>query len=175
MAGPDRGFSARASAAALPRAAATRIGIDSATISILIPFPGTRLFARLEREGRILTRDWSKYNGKTDVVFQPRLMTPDRLQAGYEWTRREFYSWPSIWSRLSRSHTGLEWNIWRNIGFHRAVYRHGRGDGCVAELAPPQGEPGLLAGAKAIDSLDGIGDRDAAEQLAVEIKPAEER
>jgi radical SAM superfamily enzyme YgiQ (UPF0313 family) len=104
--------------------AATRIGIDSATISIVVPFPGTRLFARLEGEGRILTRDWEKYNGKTDVVFRPRLMTPDQLQAGFEWTRREFYSWGSIWSRMARSRTGLEWNILRNVGFHRAVNRH---------------------------------------------------
>lgn len=103
---------------------ASRIGIDSATISLVIPFPGTRLFARLEQEGRILTRDWSKYNGKTDVVFQPKRMTPDALQAGFEWARREFYSWGSIWSRLARSHTGLEWNILRNVGFHRAIYRH---------------------------------------------------
>jgi radical SAM superfamily enzyme YgiQ (UPF0313 family) len=104
--------------------AATRIGIDNATISLVVPFPGTRLFARLEREGRILTRDWSKYNGKTDVVFRPRLMTPDALQAGFERARREFYSWGSIWTRLSQSRTGLEWNVLRNVGFHRAVYRH---------------------------------------------------
>ena len=77
--------------------AATQIGIDNATFSMVIPFPGTRLFARLESEGRILTRDWSKYNGKTDVVFRPRLMTPDVLQAGFEWARREFYAWGSIW------------------------------------------------------------------------------
>jgi radical SAM superfamily enzyme YgiQ (UPF0313 family) len=105
--------------------AATRIGIDNATISLVIPFPGTRLFSRLEREGRILTRDWAKYNGKTDVVFQPKLMTPDVLQSGFEWVRREFYSWGSIWNRLARSRTGLEWNALRNVGFHRAVYRYG--------------------------------------------------
>jgi radical SAM superfamily enzyme YgiQ (UPF0313 family) len=83
--------------------AATQIGIDNATVSLVVPFPGTRLFARLEGEGRILTRDWSRYNGKTDVVFRPKLMTPDMLQAGFEWARREFYSWGSIWSRLARS------------------------------------------------------------------------
>jgi radical SAM superfamily enzyme YgiQ (UPF0313 family) len=105
--------------------AAAKIGIDNATISLVIPFPGTPLFARLEQEGRILTKDWSKYNGKTDVVFQPRLMTPDTLQAGFEWARREFYSWGSIWERLARSHTGLEWNVLRNVGFHRSIYEHG--------------------------------------------------
>ena len=45
------------------------IGLDSATISVLIPFPNTPLFKKLDAEGRILTRDWSKYNGKKDVVL----------------------------------------------------------------------------------------------------------
>ncbi len=107
--------------------AATRVGIDNATISLVVPFPGTRLFARLENEGRILTRDWAKYNGKTDVVFCPKLLTPDQLQAGFERVRREFYSWGNIWTRLSSSRTGLEWNVLRNVGFHRAINGHSKG------------------------------------------------
>jgi radical SAM superfamily enzyme YgiQ (UPF0313 family) len=118
--------------------AATRIGIDNATISLVVPFPGTALFARLQREGRILTTDWAKYNGKTDVVFRPTLMTPDELQAGFEWARREFYSWGSIWNRLSCSHTGLEWNVLRNVGFHRSVYRHGDAGYNAAAYQSPQ-------------------------------------
>ena len=34
--------------------AAMQIGVDNATISLVVPFPSTRLFARLEGEGRIL-------------------------------------------------------------------------------------------------------------------------
>ena len=106
--------------------AATEIGIDNATISLVIPFPGTRLFARLEREGRILTRDWSKYNGKTDVVFRPKLMTPDVLQAGFEWVAaRVLLVGLDLEPARAISHTGLEWNVLRNVGYHRAVYRHG--------------------------------------------------
>ena len=45
---------------------------------ILTPFPGTRLYDRLEKEKRILTKDWSKYNGQ-NVVFKPKLMTTDEL------------------------------------------------------------------------------------------------
>jgi len=33
------------------------VGLDSATLSVLIPFPNTPLFKRFEAEGRILTRD----------------------------------------------------------------------------------------------------------------------
>lgn len=72
------------------------IGVDSATISVLIPFPNTPLFKRLEDEGRILTRDWSKYDGKKHVVFQPTQMSPKELLMGMEWAARQFYSIPSI-------------------------------------------------------------------------------
>jgi radical SAM superfamily enzyme YgiQ (UPF0313 family) len=119
--------------------AATRIAIDNTTISLVIPFPGTRLFSRLEGDGRILTRDWSRYNGKTDVVFRPKRMTPDALLAGFEWVRREFYSWPSIWRRLSTSRTGLEWNALRNVGYHRAIYRRGSAGHNLEETTAARG------------------------------------
>lgn len=102
-----------------------QIGLDSATISVLIPFPNTPLFRKLEAEGRILTRDWSKYNGKKDVVFQPAQMSPDELLMGMEWAARQFYSVPSIIERMWKSKTGLWWNIVRNVGYHLALRNFG--------------------------------------------------
>ena len=100
-------------------------GLDSATVSVLIPFPNTPLFKRLDAEGRILTRDWSKYNGKKDVVFQPAMMSPRELLMGMEWAARQFYSLPSIIERMARSRTGLWWNIARNVGYHLALRNFG--------------------------------------------------
>ncbi|MWV45887.1 radical SAM protein [Paenibacillus sp. HJL G12] len=102
------------------------VGLDSATISVLIPFPNTPLFNRLDAEGRILTRDWSKYNGKKDVVYQPALMSPEELLMGMEWAARQFYSVPSIIERMWKSRTGLWWNIIRNAGYHLALRNFGR-------------------------------------------------
>ena len=101
------------------------VGLDSATVSVLIPFPNTPLFERLEAEGRILTRDWSKYNGKKDVVFQPALMSPHELLMGMEWAARQFYCIPSIIQRMARSRTGLWWNLARNLGYHLALGNFG--------------------------------------------------
>ena len=101
------------------------VGLDSATISVLIPFPNTPLFQRLDGEGRILTRDWSKYNGKKDVVFQPALMSANELLMGMEWASRQFYSMPSILERMARSRTGLWWNVARNLGYHLALRNFG--------------------------------------------------
>jgi radical SAM superfamily enzyme YgiQ (UPF0313 family) len=99
--------------------------LDSATVSVLIPFPNTPLFKRLDAEGRILTRDWAKYNGKKDVVFQPALMSPHELLMGMEWAARQFYSLSSIVERMARSRTGLWWNIARNVGYNLALRNFG--------------------------------------------------
>jgi radical SAM superfamily enzyme YgiQ (UPF0313 family) len=101
------------------------IAVDSATVSVLIPFPKTPLFERLERQGRILTYDWEKYNGKKDVVFQPARMTPHELLMGTEWAARQFYSLSSIAERMWKSRTGLWWNVLRNIGYHLALRNFG--------------------------------------------------
>jgi radical SAM superfamily enzyme YgiQ (UPF0313 family) len=76
-----------------------RARVDLPQYTAYTPFPGTAVFDRMEAEGRILTRDWSKYNGH-DVVFQPKLMTKEQLDDGlrYAWDRT--YSYGSIFRRL---------------------------------------------------------------------------
>lgn len=60
------------------------IGIDEVEPVLLIPFPGTPLHERLDRENRILSRDWSLYDG-SNAVFQPANMTPEELEQGSNW------------------------------------------------------------------------------------------
>ncbi|MFZ1919249.1 MAG: radical SAM protein [Terriglobales bacterium] len=98
-------------------------GVQNATFNILTPFPGTRLFQRLEAEGRILTRDWSKYNGRADVVFQPRHMSPEVLLEGYKYAAARFYSFGSMRTRLSRSPAQLFWTLPLNLAYAFAL-RH---------------------------------------------------
>lgn len=73
-----------------------RAAVDVVSVGSFTPFPGTSAFHRLEREKRILKRDWARYDARAYVVFHPRLMTPDQLQAGVEWVTRHFYSAGSI-------------------------------------------------------------------------------
>ena len=72
--------------------------LECATFHILTPYPNTPLFRQLESEGRILHRDWERYD-TAHVVFQPKNMTPDELIAGYEWCYRRLFSHASIWRR----------------------------------------------------------------------------
>ena len=74
--------------------------IDLPQFTVFTPFPGTPLFDRLKAEDRILTYDWSKYNGH-DVVFQPKNMTPKQLDDGMRVTWGRAYSIGSILRRLA--------------------------------------------------------------------------
>jgi radical SAM superfamily enzyme YgiQ (UPF0313 family) len=73
--------------------------IELPSFFLLTPLPGTPLFQRMESEGRLLHKDWGKYNGAT-VVFKPRLMTEETLQKGFNWVCKEAYSWGSIFKRV---------------------------------------------------------------------------
>jgi len=81
-------------------------GITTATFHIQTPYPGTRLFARTEAAGRLLTRDWDLYDTRS-VVYRPAKLTPERLKTGYDWAYREFYRWSSI-ARAARAHGTLK-------------------------------------------------------------------
>lgn len=72
--------------------------MDVVEINILTPYPGTPLFDRLERQKRILTKDWSRYN-QVDVVFQPKNMSVKELYNGARKVSKEFYSIPNIINR----------------------------------------------------------------------------
>jgi radical SAM superfamily enzyme YgiQ (UPF0313 family) len=72
--------------------------IDLVDINILTPFPGTPLYEDLEREKRILTKDWSQYDLK-HVVFQPKNMSAQDLFAETMRVHRTVYSTSNIFKR----------------------------------------------------------------------------
>jgi radical SAM superfamily enzyme YgiQ (UPF0313 family) len=72
--------------------------LECATFHILTPYPGTPLFRQMEREGRILHRDWDLYD-TGHVVFQPQHMSTQELADGYAWCYDTLFSHRSIWRR----------------------------------------------------------------------------
>lgn len=72
--------------------------LDKAGFAILTPFPGTMLYEKFEKEGRIVTKDWTKYNLK-NVVFKTKNMTEDELFDGTNRLLNEFYSIPNLIKR----------------------------------------------------------------------------
>jgi radical SAM superfamily enzyme YgiQ (UPF0313 family) len=76
-------------------------GIDLPRYAVLTPFPGTPLFDKLKKEERILTEDWTLYDGQ-HVVYEPKGLTADALLRGTERAWKKTYSYGSIASRLLR-------------------------------------------------------------------------
>lgn len=72
--------------------------LECATFHVLTPYPGTPLFRQMEAEGRLLHRDWSRYD-TAHVVFRPRLMSPAQLARGYAWCYARTFSNAGIWRR----------------------------------------------------------------------------
>ncbi len=72
--------------------------MECATYHILTPYPGTPLFREMASEGRLLHRDWEKYD-TAHVVFRPKHMTAEELARGYAWLYQRTFSNASIWAR----------------------------------------------------------------------------
>jgi len=70
-------------------------GIETATFHILTPYPGTRLYRRLARAGRILHHEWDLYDTR-HAVFTPAGMSRQSLEQGYWRSYEQFYRWGSI-------------------------------------------------------------------------------
>ena len=75
--------------------------LECATFHIMTPYPGTPLFRQMEVEGRLLHKDWSRYD-TAHVVFRPKHMTVAELEAGYARCYRQIFSHRSIWRRRPR-------------------------------------------------------------------------
>jgi radical SAM superfamily enzyme YgiQ (UPF0313 family) len=96
--------------------------IDLPRYAILTPFPNTPLYHRLKAEGRILTEDWSLYDGQ-HVVYQPRQMTPPQLLRRTEWAWKQTYSLTGIAKRLLGSRLMLPLALSANLGYRFYAHR----------------------------------------------------
>jgi radical SAM superfamily enzyme YgiQ (UPF0313 family) len=96
--------------------------IDAAQFHILTPFPGTTTYSDLEKEGRIIERDWAKYH-TGEVVFQPKGMTRDELQNGYYWAFRNTYTMKNILKRSLRSPRGIIYRLAANLSYRKKALR----------------------------------------------------
>ena len=92
--------------------------LESATFTVLTPYPGTTLHKRLESEGRIFDHDWSHYD-TTRCVFQPAQMTPQELEAGYFHAYEQFYTWASIVRRCRPGEPGFAKRLFLNTAYKR--------------------------------------------------------
>ena len=84
-------------------------GVDTLQMMMLTTLPGTAFDAQMRAEGRVLTDDYSLYDGH-HCIIQPKLMTPYQLQMETWKNMLRFYSKKTPWE-LGRKEVRA--NIWR--------------------------------------------------------------
>jgi radical SAM superfamily enzyme YgiQ (UPF0313 family) len=97
--------------------------IDLVLYHILTPFPGTRLYEEMDRQGRIHDRDWSHYDTGHSVIH-PQGMTSEELQNGWYWAIRETYKLPHILRRIVRPDPGWKVRLVANYSQFRKMSRY---------------------------------------------------
>lgn len=94
--------------------------IDMPQFSILTPLPGTALYEKLEKEGRIFCKDWSKYTGN-HCVFYPMKMTAEELEAGLRWAYKEANTFLHLARRSLCFSKRFPVSLTLNFYFHKIV------------------------------------------------------
>jgi len=95
----------------------TECRLDCVELRILAPFPGTRLYSRLLKEGRLFVPNWWLQGYPPDtLLFQPKGMTAEALIEGFIRLNRQTYSYGSMIKRFF----GI--NPWKRNLFGSLVY-----------------------------------------------------
>ena len=75
------------------------LGLDLCRFAVLTPYPGTRLYTDLDKSGRLITKQWDRYN-QHNAVFTPSNMTPERLNEIYREVWKRSFEWKRIFHRM---------------------------------------------------------------------------
>ncbi len=75
------------------------LGLDLCRFAVLTPYPGTRLYTDLDKSGRLITKQWDRYN-QHNAVFTPANMTPERLNEIYREVWKRSFEWKRIFHRM---------------------------------------------------------------------------
>lgn len=97
----------------------SQLDIVSASIGIVIPYPGTQLAKNLGQQGRLLHNNWDLYN-INNLVFQPANFSCTDFIKEIEELRKKYFSYKAILSRTTRFHS-LE-----VLGFNISMKAHNK-------------------------------------------------
>jgi radical SAM superfamily enzyme YgiQ (UPF0313 family) len=112
-------------------------GLDSLSMTILTPYPGTPFRAQLIGENRLMDKPW-RYYDTAHVTYYPTLMTVEELESAYDAFCRRAYNTFSIARRgmrvlsrhsLSRMPRKLFGSFSTDLGYRRTfAWRHVTGN-----------------------------------------------
>jgi radical SAM superfamily enzyme YgiQ (UPF0313 family) len=77
------------------------IELDLAEFTVLAPFPHTKAYDQLHKEGRIFSYDWDDYSADK-VVYHPKQMSAEKLQELLDYAWETFYKEESQQIKMTR-------------------------------------------------------------------------
>lgn len=95
--------------------------LESANFCVLTPLPGTSIFEKFEGEGRLLHKDWSKYD-RLNVVYEPSNLSAAALQDGIINCYLRTYSYSGILGRLPWFSKRVLMALAFNLSYRRGAY-----------------------------------------------------
>jgi radical SAM superfamily enzyme YgiQ (UPF0313 family) len=99
-----------------------KIGVDVPFLSIMTPFLGTNIYAKLKNENRILhDRNWNYYNGY-NVTFQPQNLSPEELLTAHRKLWSKSFCLKNSVIRILRSMFYLRWGAFLMTLFMNSFY-----------------------------------------------------
>jgi radical SAM superfamily enzyme YgiQ (UPF0313 family) len=121
--------------------------LDSVSMTVLTPYPGTPFREQLIAEQRLLDKPW-RYYDTAHVTYSPRLMTVPEMEKAYDWFCRKAYGPLPIARRslrgalsdsLGRVPVKMLSNLRTDYGYRRTyAWRHVRGEQLL-NMALPAG------------------------------------
>jgi radical SAM superfamily enzyme YgiQ (UPF0313 family) len=102
---------------------AQKTRLETAQFDYLTPYPGTAFGDSMDKAGRILSKDWTRYG--YEMVYEPKSMTIEAMKTGHDRAWRWFYSITAICRRLGVKHRHL-WAFWVANMVFRANLHNGR-------------------------------------------------
>lgn len=107
--------------------------IDTMQASILTPLPGTPLFDRMQKEDRLIykdfPKDWAHYDF-VEVVYKPKLMTAEELTAAVRKTWERLYDEKQLKKKFikalksTRNAISATWSYNSNLHYHNLTFEH---------------------------------------------------
>ncbi len=80
--------------------------LELTAFSVLTPYPGTAVYQQMKVQGRLLSKDWRRYDSD-QVLFQPKNFSPEELESDALKAAKRFYSLSSIMHRMK---TGMNYD-----------------------------------------------------------------
>lgn len=84
------------------------VDLDIVQYTVLTPLPGSSLYKEYDKQDRLTTKNWDKYD-TTSLVYEPKCMTKRELEEGMAWCYKNFYSYKSIAKRVMNLISKIGW------------------------------------------------------------------